>query len=121
MYRVRAQLVEVAIASHARTSFTNFEKCYFSKLTVYFEEDAAPESDSSAMEESRAARWWNKTAAEKVEVEEQHFSKTSTARSDAHELVSTFIPCMYVHVHISKARYVPTKPIKCVQNIKKSL
>jgi len=55
-------------------------KCYFSELTIYFEEDVAPKSDSLAMAKhiSRAARRWNKTAAE---VEEQHFSKTPTARA----------------------------------------
>lgn len=97
---IRVQLIKVA--AHAHTSCINFEKCYFSELTIYFAED---ESGSLAMAKkrvSRAARRWNKTAAGKVEVEEQLFSKTPTA---AFGCARTSFS-LYVHVHISSAQHV---------------
>lgn len=93
VYHVRVQLIKVA----AHTSCINFEKCYFSELTIYFAED---ESGSLAMAKkrvSRAARRWNKTAAGKVEVEEQLFSKTpTTAFGCARTSFNHAFTCTYI-------------------------
>lgn len=67
----------------SRTSCINFEKCYFSELTIFFEVDGTPLSQAVSKERvSRAAKQWNKTVAGKVMLKNSIFWRRRWMRTN---------------------------------------
>lgn len=84
--------------AHVRTSCINFEKCYFSELTIYFKGDEAPLDQSylGARRKAYHVPQRNKIAIRKVMLRNSIFR--NCVFSLTHKIVSSFI--LYEHVHV---------------------